>query len=46
VLNDDGAIEEASPVHKQLFDKAWASQDVIEAQAARAEKRTPKFRGA
>jgi enoyl-CoA hydratase len=46
VLNDDGAIEEASPVHKQLFDKAWASQDVIEAQAARAEKRAPKFRGA
>jgi enoyl-CoA hydratase len=46
VLNDDGAIEEASPVHKQLFDQAWASQDVIEAQAARAEKRTPKFRGA
>jgi enoyl-CoA hydratase len=46
VLNDDGAIEEASPVHKKLFDKAWASQDVIEARAARAEKRTPKFRGA
>jgi enoyl-CoA hydratase len=46
VLNDDGAIEEASPVHKELFDKAWASQDVIEAQMARVEKRPPKFRGA
>ena len=46
VLNDDGAIEEASSVHKELFDKAWASQDVVEAQAARVEKRPPKFRGA
>jgi enoyl-CoA hydratase len=45
VLNDDGAIEEASSVHKELFDKAWASQDVIEAQVARVEKRSPKFRG-
>src|SRR5271157_4672220 len=34
VLNDD-AIEEAGPVHKELFDKAWGSQDVIEAQIAR-----------
>ena len=46
VLNDDGAIEEAWPVHKDLFDKAWASQDVIEAQVARVEKRPPKFQGA
>lgn len=46
VLNDDGAIEEAWPVHKELFDKAWASQDVIEAQVARVEKRTPRFQGA
>jgi enoyl-CoA hydratase len=46
VLNDDGSIEEAWPVHKELFDQAWGSQDVIEAQVARVEKRPPKFRGA
>ncbi|OBH88847.1 enoyl-CoA hydratase [Mycobacterium sp. E2733] len=46
VLNDDGAIEEAGPVHKELFERAWASQDVIEAQVARIEKRPPKFQGA
>ncbi|GBG39566.1 enoyl-CoA hydratase [Mycobacterium montefiorense] len=45
VLNDD-AIEEAGPVHKELFDKAWGSQDVIEAQVARIEKRAPRFQGA
>jgi enoyl-CoA hydratase len=45
VLNDD-AIEEAEPVHKELFDKAWGSQDVIEAQMARVEKRPPRFQGA
>ncbi|MGD1170046.1 enoyl-CoA hydratase [Mycobacterium seoulense] len=46
VLNDDGSIEEPWPVHKELFDKAWGSQDVIEAQVARIEKRPPKFQGA
>jgi enoyl-CoA hydratase len=46
VLNDDGAYEEQWPVHKELFDKAWGSQDVIEAQVARVEKRPPKFQGA
>src|SRR5271163_1957072 len=46
VLNDDGSIEEAWPVHKELFDRAWGSQDVIEAQVARVEKRPPKFHGA
>lgn len=46
VLNDDGAHEKASPVQKELFDKAWASQDVIEAQVARMEKRPPNFQGA
>ncbi|BBC17564.1 enoyl-CoA hydratase [Mycobacterium leprae Kyoto-2] len=46
VLNDDGSIEEAWPEHKKLFDKAWSSQDVIEAQVARVEKRPPKFQGA
>lgn len=46
VLNDDGAYEEQGPVHKELFDKAWGSQDVVEAQVARIEKRSPNFRGA
>jgi enoyl-CoA hydratase len=46
VLNDDGAYEDQWPAHKELFDKAWASQDVIEAQVARVEKRPPKFQGA
>ena len=46
VLNDDGSIEDASPEHQELFDKAWGSQDVIEAQVARVEKRSPKFQGA
>ncbi|OBK18669.1 enoyl-CoA hydratase [Mycobacterium asiaticum] len=46
VLNDDGAIEQPWPEHKELFDKAWASQDVIEAQIARVEKRPPNFQGA
>ena len=46
VLNDDGAYEEQRPIHKELFDRAWSSQDVIEAQVARFEKRPPKFQGA
>ncbi|MGV0626004.1 enoyl-CoA hydratase [Mycolicibacter minnesotensis] len=46
VLNDDGAYEEQQPAHKELFDRAWASQDLIEAQVARVEKRPPNFRGA
>src|SRR3984893_9465299 len=46
VLNDDGSIEDPSPAQKELFDKAWGSQDVIEAQVARVEKRPPKFQGA
>ena len=46
VLNDDGAYEDQGEVHKDWFDAAWASQDVIEAQVARVEKRSPKFRGA
>ncbi|MBS9532304.1 enoyl-CoA hydratase [Mycobacterium sp. M1] len=46
VLNDDGAYEDQWPVHKELFDRAWASQDVIEAQMARIEKRPPTFHGA
>ena len=46
VLNDDGAYEEQSGLHRELFDSAWGSQDVIEAQLARMEKRAAKFRGA
>ncbi|HET9875970.1 MAG TPA: enoyl-CoA hydratase [Mycobacterium sp.] len=46
VLNDDGAYQEQWPSHKELFDRAWGSQDVIEAQVARIEKRPPKFQGA
>lgn len=46
VLNDDGAYQEQWPLHKELFDRAWGSQDVIEAQVARVEKRPPKFTGA
>lgn len=46
VLNNDGSIEEPMPEHKDLFDKAWGSQDVIEAQVARIEKRPPNFQGA
>jgi enoyl-CoA hydratase len=46
VLNDDGAYEDQSELHMQLFDTAWGSQDVIEAQVARFEKRAARFRGA
>jgi enoyl-CoA hydratase len=46
VLNDDGAYEDAWPAHKELFDRAWASSDIIEAQVARIEKRPPNFKGA
>lgn len=45
VLNDDGAYEESSALHKELFDAAWGSKDVIEAQVARLEKRAPRFLG-
>ncbi|HEY7051038.1 MAG TPA: enoyl-CoA hydratase [Mycobacterium sp.] len=46
VLNDDGAYEEQRPAHKELFDKAWSSADVVEAQVARMQKRPPNFKGA
>ena len=47
VLNDDGAYSEDWPAqHKDMFDKAWGSRDVIEAQVARVEKRPPNFQGA
>jgi len=46
VLNDDGAYEEPWPTHREMFEKAWSSKDVIEAQVARIEKRSAKFNGA
>lgn len=46
VLNDDGAYEEQGGLHKELFDQAWGSKDVIEAQVARIEKRPARFQGA
>jgi enoyl-CoA hydratase len=46
VLNDDGAYDDPWPMHQELFEKAWRSQDVIEAQVARIEKRPPNFQGA
>jgi enoyl-CoA hydratase len=46
VLNDDGAYEDPWPAHQELFDRAWGSQDIIEAQVARIEKRPPNFQGA
>ncbi|HUO39758.1 MAG TPA: enoyl-CoA hydratase [Mycobacterium sp.] len=46
VLNDDGAYEDQRPIHKELFDKAWGSQDALEAQVARVQKRPPNFLGA
>lgn len=47
VLNDDGAYAPEWPaLHKEMFDRAWASQDVVEAQVARIEKRPPVFKGA
>lgn len=45
VLNDDGAYEDQSDVHKGLFERAWTSHDVIEAQVARIEKRAARFQG-
>jgi len=47
VLNDDGAYNAELPImHKEMFDRAWGSKDVIEAQVARIEKRPPIFGGA
>ena len=46
VLNDDGAYEDPWPAHQELFDRAWSSQDIIEAQVARIEKRPARFQGA
>ena len=46
VLTDDGAYDTVRGEHTRMFNKAWASPDVIEAQVARFEKRSPRFQGA
>lgn len=45
VLNDDGASDPEPARHRELFDTAWSSQDAIEAQVARFQKRPPVFEG-
>ncbi|KQH81057.1 enoyl-CoA hydratase [Mycobacterium gordonae] len=45
VLNDDGAWETERPVHQDMFEAAWKSQDAVEAQVARFQKRSPSFQG-
>lgn len=45
VINDDLAKAEPDPKHKELQTQAWYSDDAKEARTARAEKRTPEFRG-
>lgn len=45
VLNDDGAWDTELPIHKEMFDRARSSQDAIEAQVARFQKRPPVFTG-
>ncbi|MGC5024413.1 enoyl-CoA hydratase [Tsukamurella sp. DT100] len=45
VLNDDGAWDTETDQHRQLFDAAWSSDDAVEAQVARFQKRSPTFEG-
>jgi len=45
VLNDDGAWDTETPLHREMFERAWKSQDAIEAQIARFQKRSPVFQG-
>lgn len=45
VLNDDGAWDTEQPVHRAMFEAAWKSQDAVEAQMARFQKRAPVFEG-
>ncbi len=45
VLNEDGARDEPPQAHVDALLRAWRSEDVAEGRAARAEKRTPVFRG-
>ena len=41
-----GPYPSDAPASQELFDRAWGSQDIIEAQVARIEKRPPRFQGA
>lgn len=45
VLNDDGTLAPANDLQQAAFAAAWSSQDKLEARAARAEKRMPRFEG-
>lgn len=45
VINDDDARLLPSDEHTELQHRAWSSEDMAEARAARAEKRNPVFRG-
>lgn len=45
VLKDDGAQSPAPQAHLDAMYAAWRSQDLQEARTARAEKRTPVFKG-
>lgn len=45
VFNGDGARDEPAPDRVQAMMAAWASDDVQEGRAARAEKRAPVFTG-
>jgi enoyl-CoA hydratase len=44
-LNDDCAQNEAGPEQLEALEAAWSSEDAKEARNARAEKRTPVFKG-
>lgn len=45
VLNEEGFGFGLSAASQQLFEAAWSSEDVAEAQRARAENRAPNFTG-
>ena len=45
VINDDAARLLPREEHTELQQKAWYSEDMAEARAARQEKRPPVFRG-
>ena len=45
VINDDDARLLPREEHTELQLRAWSSEDMAEARAARAEKRPPVFRG-
>lgn len=45
VLTGDGARDAAPQRHVQAMEAAWLSEDLVEGRTARAEKRSPVFRG-